>query len=131
MVRHTVEKAFLVIFERYTVFHHGLFYTLTLLAPVTYTSLIVTVTVAKLPFTSAFVLLYLEGIQLGPKSDELCSAPASGLVLHHSEALFVRTSYGMPFRTVTGVEPFGYVLGDVLVKVLRLDSVTEGVRVRE
>ena len=37
----------------------------------------------------------------------------------------------MSFRVVAGVEPFENVPGDVLVEVFRLDSVTEGVRVRE
>ena len=110
-MRHAVEKAVLVMLEGYTVFHHGFFHALTLLV--------------GLP------VVHLVGIQLGPQPHELRDGLTTGFIFHHSQHLFVRTSNGVSLRVVAGVEPFGNILGDVLVKVLRLDSVTEGVRVRE
>ena len=109
-MRHAVEKAVLVIFEGYAVFHHGLFHTLTLLVGLS--------------------VAHLVGVKFGPQTDKLGDGLTAGLLLH-SEDLFVRTSDRMAFRVVAGFEPFGNILSDVLVKVLRLDSVTEGVRVRE
>ena len=110
-MRHAVEKAVLVILEGYTVFHHGLFHTLTLLVGLS--------------------VVHLVGVKLGPQTHKLGDGLTAGLVLHHSENLFVRTTYGVSLRIVAGVELFGNVLRYILVEVLRLDSVTEGVGVRE
>ena len=110
-VRHAVEKAIFVIFKGYTVFYHGLFHTLTLLV--------------GLP------VVHLVGIQLGSQPNKLGYGLARSLILHHPQYLFVRASDGVSLRVVAGVEPFGNVLRYILVKVLRLDPVKEGVRVRK
>ena len=110
-VRHAVEEAVLVILEGYAVFHHGLLHAFALLVGLS--------------------IVHLVGVKFRSQPHELGDGLTAGLVFHHPQHLFVCATDGMSLRVVAGVEPFGDVPGYVLVEVLYLDSVTEGVGVRE
>ena len=107
-VRHAVEEAVLV---GYSVFHNLLFHTLALLVDLS--------------------IVHLVGIQLGPQTHKLGDRLTTSLVFHHPQYLFVRTTDGVSLRVIIRVKPPGNILRYVLVEVLRLDPVTEGVRVRD